>query len=244
MSQACKDFLTPAKEVNPFEELNPRGSRKRKQIDFASREIVDCIETQQASASPSFKKAKDMPACRSPSLIKKATLQVTETPMDTNQSRTTPQVGGQEGTNVVSQGSTGAAPALIDPSFLEKMDKKMDLLTSGMMSISSRVDEQAKKLGENSAAISAQGDAISANSRDIADIFRRLEDMQEGRVPPPGPRERAVCSHQYLLARRSVRIWPITAVDEETISGKSRGTSSRRSSGWERTRSARRTSSL
>ena len=158
MSAADRVQCTPAKEGNPFEELNPKESRKRKQIDFASSAIIESIETQHVSASPSFKKSKEMPACRSPSLLRKATLQVSgaETPMDTNPVPV-PSDGATGGASSVGGPKAGhTGPALIDPGFLEKMDKKMDLLTSGMMSISSRVDEQGKRIGENAAALAAQ----------------------------------------------------------------------------------------
>ena len=213
------ELLTPAKASNPFEELNPKGSRKRKQIDFTCTEIADSIESQQASASPSFKKVKDMPACRSPTLLRKATLLAgnKDPPMDTDLPRPAVPVENGRLEAPAAATSQGATTAMIDPSFLANLDKKLDLLTSGMMSISSRVDEQAKKQSDNSAAIAAQGEAITNNSRDIADIFKKLERLQKGQSAPAVPQERATCSQQYRWARRSVRIWPVRSGTEDEL---------------------------
>ena len=219
MSRTEQDFSTPAKDPNPIEDLNPRGSRKRKQIDFTSKLIRDNIQSRHSSASPLLKKSKDMPACRSPNPIMKATLQVPSMAMDTDQGPPvrntvhTKLVGPQDKQAPVAV--LGTAPALIDPEFLSKMDKKMDLLTAGMMSISSRVDEQGKRLTENSALIAGQAEAISTNAENIAEIFRKLENIQSGRTSTPAPPRRSECSQQYRWARRSIRIWPIPATNED-----------------------------
>ena len=232
MSRPELDFSTPVKSANPFEELNPRGSRKRKQIDFTSKLIKDNIDSQQASASPHFKKSKEMPACRSPNPnpIMKATLSLPGAPaasaMETDQNH--PVVAAIPNRASGPNGTTapvavlGTAPALIDPEFLSKMDKKIDLLTAGMMSMSARVDEQGKKLGENSALIADQAQAIASNTSSIAEIFKRLEDLRggdRGGVPPPAPAApaRAECSERYRWARRSIRLWPVKAGNEDEL---------------------------
>ena len=230
MSRAEQDFSTPAKSANPFEELNPRGSRKRKQIDFTSKLIKDNIDSQQASASPHFKKSKEMPACRSPNPIMKATLSFPGAPaataMETDQNHPVvaaapSKTSGHTGTPAPIA-VLGTAPALIDPEFLNKMDKKIDHLTAGMLSMSARVDEQGKKLGENSALIAGQAEAIATNTSNIAEIFKKLEDLRSGNrgvVPPPAPAAptRAECSERYRWARRSIRLWPVRAGNEDEL---------------------------
>ena len=228
MSCQDQEFSTPLKASNPFEDLNPRGSRKRKQIDFTSKLVKDNIQSQQASASPLLKKPKDMPACRSPNPIKKATLSLqapADSAMDTDQvqqpSNALSIPAGPPG-NTAPVAVLGSAPALIDPEFLTKMDKKMDLLTAGMMSISSRVDEQGKLIGENSALIASQADAIAKNANNIADIFRKLETLKTGfdkapvQAPPTAP-ARPEPSRQFKWARRSIRLWPVPSSNENEM---------------------------
>ena len=221
-----QDLSTPAKENNPFEGLNPKGSRKRKQIDFTCEKIKEGINIQQASASPILKKSKEMPACRSPVQI--PSRQGQSLPMDTDAAAPPPrELQLQSGPLLPGSSVTSAsAPALIDPSFLSKMDQKMDLLTSGMMSISSRVDDHGKKLGENSELIAAQATEIKANASNIAEIFKRLELLGNAAPLPPSSRgssvERvtaATQSPEYSRARRSLRLWPITASTEVEMWG-------------------------
>ena len=101
----------------------------------------------------------------------------------------------------------------------------MDLLTSGMLSISAKVNQQGKDIEKNGLRISEQLLAVDANARSIAEIFNRLEDLAAnpgGTVPSaravasPIP-QKAHCSEDFLKARRSVRIWPITAKDDEEL---------------------------
>ena len=204
MSEPEQDLSTPIKVPNPFEDLHPKGSRKRKQVDFSSPSIKTNIENQHASASPSFKKTRDagpeMPACRSPPTTGK--LAQPPQPMDTG----------------IPTSQAPAAlglpqPALIDPGFLTSIDKKIDLLTSGMMAISSKVDDQSKKLAENTAEISRQAVSIATNADSIAEIFRRLDEMkgvgQADRTPTSAPRTRSQGSADFKWARRSIRMWPV-----------------------------------
>ena len=199
MSRTGVGFATPDKTGNPFESLNPRGSRKRKQVDFSSADIKEITEHQHTSASPAFKKA--MPACRSPIPARTAG----HVEMDTDPEPRVQQVLAP----AVLQAS---APALINPDFLSGLDKKLDLLTTGMLSISAKVDNQEKTLAENSAKIARQADVIEANSSSIRDVFRRLDKL-EGAGLKSGhvhrENRKAVCSPGYLLARRSIRMWPI-----------------------------------
>ena len=223
-----QDLSTPAKGDNPFEDLNPRGSRKRKQIDFACEKIKQDINLQQASASPILKKSRDMPACRSPKLATGASSGL-GLPMDTEQapqlpppssSSSNPSLSTRSGPSTSACGS--AAPALIDPGFLNKMDQKMDLLTSGMMSISARVEEQGKKLNANAEIIAAQATEIKGNSQSIAEIFKRLDQLSAAGGPGRAavePVRAAVCSSEYLRARRSLRLWPIRAMMETELWG-------------------------
>ena len=225
MSCQDQDFSTPLKAPNPFEDLNPRGSRKRKQIDFTSKLVKSNIESQQSSASALLKRPKDMPACRSPNPIKKATLSLQPADPDDiemdqgQQPMNAPSIPAGPPGALAPVAVLGSAPALIDPEFLTKMDKKMDLLTAGMMSISSRVDEQGKLIGENSAAIASQADTIAANANNIADIFRKLDtlkvelDKAPARVAPAAP-ARSVHSQQFKWARRSIRLWPVPSTSE------------------------------
>ena len=84
MSPPERDFSTPAKD-NPFEELNPKGSRKRKQVDFTCNKIQEGIHLQQVTASPTLKKSKDMPACRSPTITARPTANANQgLPMETD----------------------------------------------------------------------------------------------------------------------------------------------------------------
>ena len=101
------------------------------------------------------------------------------------------------------------------------MDEKMDLLTAGMMSISSRVDDQAKRLDANTEMITAQALESKKNANDIAEIFRRLDQINRPTPPPPASREegRAVWSQEFSLARRSLRLWPIQAANENDLWG-------------------------
>ena len=226
--QTAQDLTTPAKGDNPFEELNPRGSRKRKQIDFACEKIKEGINLQQASASPNLKRSKDMPACRSPKLTARAS-SGQGLPMDTEQAPPVPSPAASSSilsapvlSGPPAPAGCAVAPALIDPSFLSKMDQKMDLLTTGMMSISAKVEEHGKKLSENAELITAQAAKIQGNSENITEIFRRLDQLSAAGAPREvavEPARAAICSREYTRARRSLRLWPIRAASEMELWG-------------------------
>ena len=227
--QEEQDLFTPAKEDNPFEELNPRGSRKRKQIDFTCDKIKEGIDLQITSASPIFKKSKEMPACRSPKASSSSRSSSGQgLPMDTDQVPTSQPPASSSSvlsapvlSSLSAKPSVVAAPALIDPGFLSKLDQKMDLLTTGMLSISAKVEEQGKKLNENTLLITAQASEIKDNSENIAEIFRRLDQMNARGPSPPqeAPQKAAICSSDYNRARRSLRLWPVPAMSETDLWG-------------------------
>lgn len=200
---------TPDKSFNPFVDLCPRGSRKRKQVNFASAEIIEKTFAQHTSASPSFKK---MPACRFPPRHKSQS----DSPMDQDQlptpdaMPTAPRAFLAPPTlhNVppVSQASSvpaASTPALINPDFLQSLDKKMDLLTSGMLSIFAKVNQQGKDIEKNGLRISEQLLAVDANARSIAEIFNRLEDLAASKGgglanSPEGPLQRGLPEGQKV----------------------------------------------
>ena len=157
MSRTDQQFSTPDKSHNPFEDLQPRGSRKRKQVDFSCSKVRAEIKKQHNSASPFFKRSKEaaMPACRSPQASKMASSLPTDTDqhqgvlrppsLSLPQASAAPTNSGTTTAMVVALGCAQPAPApapalaLIDPFFLLKMDQKMDILTSGMMAVLARV---------------------------------------------------------------------------------------------------------
>lgn len=70
-----------------------------------------------------------------------------------------------------------SAPALINPDILQSIDKKIYLLTSGMMPISAKVDQQGKELEQNHQLFAKQAPHIQSNSRNIAEIFEDKGDQ-------------------------------------------------------------------
>lgn len=213
MSCVGLDFSTPIKDQNPFEELCPKGSRKRKQVDFSSEEIISGIESQHASASPHFKRSKEfsMPACRSPNRPP-----LTQAAKSNPQSGATPAAADppvEQDTDITP--ASLAAPAMINPDFLMNLDKKLDLLTSGMMSISAKVHGNSAAIAANTSELSKQSSTVAANSRDIADIYKKLEMLSLLQSGPPQPTP----SPDYGQARRLLRFWPIEGSSLEDLCG-------------------------
>ena len=112
-----------------------------------------------------------------------------------------------------------AGGAFITADFLLKALKENTDLIVG--SFNQHMGELSKKIEVNAAGIAANKLSVEGNTADIArgrtDLDRlteRVRALEGGSVVSRDRTERAVLSQEYLLARRSVRLWPVGGISD------------------------------
>ena len=86
--------------------------------------------------------------------------------------------------------------------------------------------EMAKKVEDNARSIAttktiAEGNSakIATHDSDIQELSERVRALEGREGKRPGAQKRAVLSNAYLMARRSIRVWPVTGANEEELWG-------------------------
>ena len=106
--------------------------------------------------------------------------------------------------------------------FLKAMKKNTDeiiqLFTSHMSAVSKKVEENLLAISDNRAAIAKNSGAVSAQGEELGRLEARVRTLEQGsgKMARSIATRRAVLSEDYLVARRSLRLWPIqgTSVDD------------------------------
>ena len=86
--------------------------------------------------------------------------------------------------------------------------------------LSKRIDKNSSAIATNTAAISSQAAENAAQKADLSAIAEGVSRLERVKVAAPAcllPESRATLSRAYILARRSVRLWPVIGDSEEDI---------------------------
>ena len=119
--------------------------------------------------------------------------------------------------------TSGSKPQVVTTDFLlkslrENTDYILKSFSSHMSALSGRVDENASKIKVNSVAIGDNRAAIDAQGSEIRHLSERVRALESG------PRQReadgvthAQLSREYLDARRAIRLWPVPGDTDSAI---------------------------
>ena len=122
--------------------------------------------------------------------------------------------------------STGCGPQggnqMVTTDFLlrslkENTDQIIKSFTAHLGALSNRVDDNAPRIAANSSAISKHDREIIGHGREIEMLSSRVRDLEMNKGPSscvPIPK-RVELSDEYLVARRSLRLWPVPGADEQ-----------------------------
>ena len=120
--------------------------------------------------------------------------------------------------------ATGGSAFLTVDLFLKAMkENRDDIISSFNASIgtlSRRIEDNSALISANAAAIKQQSDTAAGHKSDLdklADRVGRVE--RDPGAPRGGPiaEKRAVLSRDFMLARRSIRLWPIRGEGEDAM---------------------------
>ena len=89
----------------------------------------------------------------------------------------------------------------------------------GLGELSKKVEDNSRNIAGNKENISNHGHRIDGHDNDIAKLTQRVQALERGKPKTTGVPRRAVLSEAYLMARRSVRLWPVTGNTEQEIWG-------------------------
>ena len=132
-----------------------------------------------------------------------------------------PEVTVPPATNGKKQGPTPAASssAAVDAQtvdfFLKAMKKNTDEIiqsfTAHMNVVSKKVEENSLAISDNRAAIARNSGAVSSQGEELGRLEARVRILEQGtgKTTRAIATRRAELSEEYLVARRSLRIWPI-----------------------------------
>ena len=102
-------------------------------------------------------------------------------------------------------------------------ENKEDIVKSFNANINAlavRVEANATGVAANATSIAGNKEAISMNEKKLEELTSRVRAIErEGRPSPLSIATRALLSNDYVTARRSVRLWPIKAYNEEDLWG-------------------------
>ena len=119
---------------------------------------------------------------------------------------------------------TVAAPATITKDFLLKALKAetesiIKSFTVNLGALSQKVEGNSARIAENAAGISRQDDVSKDHGDQIAALTSLVLNLErKGNAAPVAQIcERAVLSNSYLLARRSLRLWPVPGVTDAVM---------------------------
>ena len=98
---------------------------------------------------------------------------------------------------------------------------KIDKLTKDLLTLTSSVDANRTEITKNATETHRQGLLLDSQKNALEKLDERLSRLEGGGTVstdthPAGQRPRPK-SHEYLRARRSVRIWPVNRLDEDSL---------------------------
>ena len=86
--------------------------------------------------------------------------------------------------------------------------------------LSKRIDENSSAIANNAASIASHASENAAHKVALSAIEERVAKLEGGGLAAPSsllPESRARLSHDYIVARRSAKLWPVTGANEEEI---------------------------
>ena len=98
-------------------------------------------------------------------------------------------------------------------------DEIIKSFTTNLGALSSRVDGNALKTADNSAAIADQESELTRQRGELKAIRARVSTLERQPMPTKTVRHRAVLSEEYIAARNSIRMWPIRGLSDHDIWG-------------------------
>ena len=102
----------------------------------------------------------------------------------------------------------------------ENTDQIVKLFSSNLGVLAQRVEDSASRVSDNSAAITRHGTCIEEQGSALASLTSRVTALERSsQTGIAMPMQRAPLSREFLVARRSVRLWPIPGVGEQDIWG-------------------------
>ena len=103
---------------------------------------------------------------------------------------------------------------------LKATDQIIKSFTSHLGALSNRVDNNTVKISEKASAICRQDEALANQHAEIRTIQDRVAALERGSAPATRLLiGRAILSPEYMLARKSIRLWPIPGHTEEDMRG-------------------------
>ena len=119
--------------------------------------------------------------------------------------------------------SSGSAFLTVDLFLKAMKENRDDIISSFNASIgnlSRRIEDNSALIATNAGAIRQQTEREADRRNEIEKLTERVQRLEKRGDGPPGDRaieKRAVLSQDYMLARRSVRLWPVSGCDEEAL---------------------------
>ena len=102
----------------------------------------------------------------------------------------------------------------------EHTDQIIMSFNANINALSHRIDDNAGKIAANSSAIASQVEVADTQQSIISRLETRVSRLEKRSQNPVDSREeRATLSPDYLFARRSVRLWPITGTSQDDMWG-------------------------
>ena len=102
----------------------------------------------------------------------------------------------------------------------ENTEQILKSFSAHLGALSQRVDGNAAQIADNRAGIARQEEEMSGQCSELASLAARVDVLEKGNGQLQAERpeqRRAPLSQAYLLARRSIRLWPFTGSDEEAL---------------------------
>ena len=118
--------------------------------------------------------------------------------------------------------TTGPTPVITIDVLMSALKENRDFIiksvNANMNALSHRIDTNVSSIIANSAAIATHDTRLENQRADIDSLEERVKAIEKGKIAPPiRAHTRAVLSQDYILARRSIRLWPVVGVDEEEL---------------------------
>ena len=103
-------------------------------------------------------------------------------------------------------------------SLKENTDFILKSFSAHMGAVSKRVDENTGSIAANSSAIAGNKARIDGHDNVLANLSERMRSLeQKSHTPDSQVNIRANLSQEYLLARRSIRLWPVIGETESAL---------------------------
>ena len=102
----------------------------------------------------------------------------------------------------------------------ENTDQIVKLFTSNIGDLAQKVEDNASRTLDNSAAIARHDTNIEEHGSALASLTSRVAALEKGNTAGCAlPMSRAPLSREFTIARRSVRLWPVPGITEQDMWG-------------------------